>query len=76
MSENRYQRQYIHDFVAGAACNAKVAMAMIEAVRTLEVVNEAGVVVEGEEHALDFSSQIVNLKAALHLMGLEGDEDH
>lgn len=75
MSENRNQHQYIHDFLAGAARNAKVARAMIEALRTLEVVNEAGVVLDGEEYVADYSNEILKLKATLRLIGVAEDED-
>lgn len=75
VSENRNQHQYIHDFLAGAARNAKVARAMIEALRTLEVVNEAGVVLDGEEYVADYSNEILKLKATLRLIGVDEDED-
>lgn len=70
-SQNEYQ--YIHDYVAGATCYPKVAAAMIQALRALEVIHRAGAVVDGEEYALDFSSEILKLKAALRVLGVDDE---
>lgn len=61
----------IDDLIAEAARKAKVARTMIGALRTLEVIHHAGVVMDGEEHAIDFSFEILKLKAALQVMGVD-----
>lgn len=74
MSHRRNQYQYKYGFVAGPACYAKVAQTMSETLLVLEVIHRSGVVLDAEEYALDFSSEILNLKAALRVMGMD-DED-
>lgn len=71
----------VQEFIDGAMCNVMVATAMRDALRSLEVIHQAGVVIVGQEgavdgggFAVDFSMEILKLKAALHVMGLEEDE--
>lgn len=72
--EMRYAYE-INDLIAEVACKAKVAMAMMEALRTAELLYETGVVIDGELHAVDCSNEILKLKAALRVVGVEDDED-
>lgn len=71
MNNSRDQYQYITDFIAEAACYAEVAKTMNETLVVLEVIHRAGIVVDEGEYALDFSCEILKLKAALRVMGLD-----
>lgn len=46
----------------------------MEALRTLELIHKAGVVKDGEVHAVHFSDEILKLKAALRVVGVEDDD--
>lgn len=66
--------QYIHDFIASAARDAKVIEAISRALAVMELVHSAGMKVDGEQDVLDFSCEIEKMKSALKAMGVRDDE--
>lgn len=73
--QNQLDKQYIHDFVATAARNVRVAAAIDNALRTMEVLNLAELEVVGRDGKLDFSHEILKLRAALSVMGVDDKDE-
>ena len=62
------------EFAAGVTRDVRVIEAMSQTLFTLELIHQAGVTIDGEDDAVDFSCQIERLKAALGVMGVEDDD--